>query len=93
MLSWRAQMPKGMFLKSEGFASNLHDPSGYSLQRFCAENNLPYADTHQPVPLDTFIDYGLAFQRHNAPNVEEKSVVALGPAAGGLALRLDNGES
>src|SRR5262245_19441205 len=24
--SWRAQMPKGMFLKSEGFASNLHDP-------------------------------------------------------------------
>jgi FAD-dependent urate hydroxylase len=93
MLSWRAQMPKGMFLKSEGFASNLHDPSGYSLQRFCAENNLPYADTHQPVALDTFIDYGLAFQRHSAPNVEEKSVVALEPAASGLALRLDTGES
>ena len=93
MLGWRTQMPKGMFLKSEGFASNLHDPSGYSLQRFCAENSLPYADTHHPVPLDTFIDYGLAFQRHSALNVEEKSVLALAPAAGGFALRLDTGES
>src|SRR6266576_6234756 len=43
MHSWRTQMPKGMFLKSEGFASGLYEPSGrFTLERFCAENNLPY---------------------------------------------------
>jgi len=93
MLSWRAQMPKGMFLKSEGFASNLHDPKGYSLQSFCAEHSLPYADTNQPVALDTFINYGRAFQRQLVPYVEEKSVAALESAPGGFALRLDNGET
>ena len=28
MDSWRAHMPKGMFLKSDGFASNISDPVG-----------------------------------------------------------------
>src|SRR5262245_44408563 len=45
MHSWRTQMPAGMFLKSEGFASSLYDPGGrFTLKRFCAEGGLPYAD-------------------------------------------------
>ncbi len=50
--SWRTQMPKGMFLKSEGFASNLYDPDGaFTLVRFCADKSLGYADYNHPVPL------------------------------------------
>src|SRR5262245_58919961 len=61
--SWRSQMPSGMFLKSEGFASNLYDPDGtYTLQRFCVENGLAYADQNSPVPLGTFTAYATAFQ-------------------------------
>ncbi|WP_410708153.1 FAD-dependent monooxygenase [Bradyrhizobium sp. BWA-3-5] len=38
MHRWLAQMPMGMFLKSEAAASNLADPAGrYTVQKFCAE--------------------------------------------------------
>ena len=68
--SWRTQMPKGMFLKSEGFASNLYDPDGaFTLERFCATKNLGYADYNHPVPLDTFCAYGLAFQERFVPTL------------------------
>ena len=37
MYAWRQQMPKGMFLKSEGFASSFSDPDHrYTLPAFCA---------------------------------------------------------
>ena len=35
-------MPKGMFLKSEGCASNLSDPEGsYPLKQYCEDEALP----------------------------------------------------
>src|ERR1700680_4642126 len=78
MHSWRTRMPAGMFLKSEGFASNLYDPAGrFTLSRFCAENALPYRAIGLPVSLQTFTAYGLAFQRQLVPNVEDKVVVGL----------------
>lgn len=92
--SWRAQMPKGMFLKSEGFASNLHDPQGaFTLARFCAEHGLAYADMDEPVPLDTFTAYGTAFQQKFVPDLEDELVVALEQAPDGFRLSLDNGET
>lgn len=92
--SWRAQMPKGMFLKSEGFASNLHDPQGaFTLGRFCAEQGLSYADMDEPVPLDTFTAYGTAFQQKFVPDLEDELVVALEQAPDGFRLSLDNGET
>jgi cation diffusion facilitator CzcD-associated flavoprotein CzcO len=93
MHSWRARMPKGMFLKSEGCASDLYDPTGrYTLQDFCARNGLTYADYNSPVPLDTFCAYGNAFQRDLVPELENKSVAALESVADGFRLRLDDGE-
>ncbi len=87
-------MPKGMFLKSEGFASNLHDPQGaFTLGQFCAERGLAYADMDQPVPLDTFVAYGTAFQQKFVPELEDEMVVALEPAPDGFRLSLDNGET
>jgi thioredoxin reductase len=92
--SWRTQMPKGMFLKSEGFASNLYDPDGsFTLERFCADKGLGYADYNHPVPLETFCAYGLAFQERFAPTLEDEAVVALERTGDGFRLGLDNGET
>jgi thioredoxin reductase len=92
--AWRSQMPKDMFLKSEGFASNLYDPQGqFTLERFCADNNLPYAHHDSPVPLDTFTAYGVAFQKRLVAGLEEELVTALKRVPEGFHLTLDNGET
>jgi cation diffusion facilitator CzcD-associated flavoprotein CzcO len=63
MDTWRSHMPAGMVLKSDGFASNIFDSSGdYPLSRFCAERSIPYDDERLPVQLQTFVEYGVAFQ-------------------------------
>ena len=92
MHSWRAEMPSDMLLKSEGFASNLSAPRGYSLERFCAEKRLPYAYMGLPVSRENFVDYGLTFQQRFVPNVEEKRVLALDRSPAGWQIVLDSGE-
>jgi hypothetical protein len=83
-----------MFLKSEGFASNLHDPQKrFTLARFCAESGLRYNPLGCPVPLETFTSYGLEFQRQLVPDVEERIVVALHRSPGGFLLELDDGDA
>jgi thioredoxin reductase len=93
MVMWRNRMPKGMRLKSEGFASSLYDPGEtFTLARYCADNELPYADVGLPVPLDTFTQYGLEFQRRFVPNVENRTVAALrGDGTRGFTLTFDDG--
>jgi lysine/ornithine N-monooxygenase len=91
--SWRAQMPKDMFLKSEGFASDLYDPEGeFTLKRFCMERGLEYADDNWPVPLETFTAYGVAFQQRLVPEVEERAVVEVQWTGQGFRIELDDGE-
>jgi thioredoxin reductase len=91
--TWREHMPKGMALKSDGFASNLSAPGGpNSLGDYCARRDLPYHHTEIPVPLATFIDYGLDFQQRQVPSLEERTVTALDGAPDGFRLQLDNGE-
>ncbi len=93
METWSTSMPKGMVLKSEGFASSLYDPDGrFPLSAFCAERGLPYADIGYPIPLDTFVDYGTAFQERFVPGLDERMVASVEPAANGFALRTDDGE-
>jgi FAD-dependent urate hydroxylase len=93
MQAWQGHMPAGMFLKSEGFASNLSDPDGrLTLGAHCAEQGLEYGDYAVPVPLGTFVSYGLAFQERFVANLETSDVVALGATPGGFRLRLATGE-
>lgn len=93
MRTWLREMPKGMRLKSEGFASSLYDPnSEFTLSRFCEQTGLAYADQGLPVPLDTFSSYGLEFQKRYVPQLEEKEVVSLQPCHSGFDLRLTGGE-
>ena len=50
MQFWLGHMPKGMFLKSDGFASSLYDPGGhFTLRHYCEEHNIEYADLGTPV--------------------------------------------
>ena len=93
MDTWLSHMPKGMFLKSEGFASDICDPGcNFSLGRFCSERGIEYSNTGVPVRLDTFTAYGLAFQERMVPELEDKLVVRLESSSNGFRLHLDNDE-
>jgi thioredoxin reductase len=93
MESW-LQMPCGMMLKSEGFASSLYDPKGVlPLGRYCRERGLGYADLGLPVPLAMFCEYGLAFQRRFVPTLEQHMVRGLKNSGEHFTLELDNGET
>ncbi len=92
MGAWVSGMPEGMFLKSEGFASTLFEPSGkFTLGAFCAAEGIPYADTGVPVSKDTFVAYGQAFQKRFVPNVEERTAVAVTRTADGFITRFADG--
>lgn len=94
MDSWLSHMPKGMMLKSDGFASNLYDPDGaFTLKQFCSERGIEYADTGLPVALETFCAYGLAFRDRMVPDLEDKQVVGIGRSGDGFILRLSDGET
>lgn len=94
MSSWRTAMPKGMFLKSEGCASNLSEPSGrYTLERYCADTAAPYKPWAFPVSLDLFTRYGLWFQAHLVPELEEKRVLACAKHGSLFRLELEDGEA
>lgn len=86
-------MPKGMFLKSEGCASNLSDPAGtYTLRQYCADEKRPYVQYGAPVSLEVFTRYGLSFQQRFVPSVENTMLTSLDRSSAGFDLRLDTGE-
>ncbi len=94
MDSWLAHMPKGMMLKSDGFASNIYDPeSEFPLRKFCAERGIEYSDAGVPVRLETFAAYGLAFKERMVPELEDRLVVDLHRVPGGFRLGLEDGET
>lgn len=94
MESWHTRMPAGMYLKSEGFASDLYDPKrSVTLKRFCAQMGIGYADIGLPIPVEVMASYGVHFQKHFIPDVENRAVVALDQSANEFLLQLENGET
>ena len=94
MDSWLNHMPKGMMLKSDGFASNIYDPEeAFTLEKFCAERGIKYAAAGLPVQLETFVAYGQAFRERMLPELEDKQVISLDRAPGGFVLGLEDGET
>ncbi len=93
MQSWRSHMPKGMLLKSEGFASNLSDPdSSFTLRHYCEEMRLPYDDLGNPVPLEVFSAYGLEFQKRLVPTLEQTDITSVSQTAEGFELETADGQ-
>ena len=94
MQSWRQQMPKGMHLKSDGFASSLYDPdSSFTLRHYCEEKKLPYADVSLPVSLEVFTAYGLEFQKRMVPMLEETDITFVGKSDSGFELKTADGQT
>jgi len=94
MDSWAHHMPQGMHLKSEGFASDLYDPEAeLTLKAYCATRNIPYADIGLPVAIETFIAYGLEFQRRFVPELENVQIASLTQSAQDFELITAQGET
>jgi thioredoxin reductase len=93
MEAWISYMPAGMMLKSDGSSSDLSEPEGHlTLKKFCGQRGLEHHDTEKPVPRDTFIEYGLAFQRRFVPMVESRLLVSLTRFSNNFSLRFADGE-
>ncbi len=93
MQSWQNNMPKGMCLKSDGYASTLYDPKReFTLERFCKEQGLAYKYSGTPIPLETFVAYGLEFQKRMVPQLETVDVEHVRKADGSFQLRTAAGE-
>jgi cation diffusion facilitator CzcD-associated flavoprotein CzcO len=94
MLNWRTKMPRGMHLKSDGFASSLYDPNGrLTLPKYCAQRGIAYRDLGLPVALETFTAYGMEFQKDLVPSLDPRNLARLDRGADGFRLTLSDGET
>jgi thioredoxin reductase len=92
MSTWRDHMPKGMCLKSEGFASNLAAPDEAStLEAWCAANGKDYSAQKIPVQVDDFVAYADWFTQTYVPTLEPLNVTNIVRDANGYMLTLENG--
>jgi cation diffusion facilitator CzcD-associated flavoprotein CzcO len=86
---WREHMPKGMFLRSHWWATNLSDPQKkYSFDRFFRQ--FGYKKVY-PVPAERFIDYALWFQENAVPQVDETYVSSVSREGNQFLLTLEDG--
>ncbi|WP_406008845.1 NAD(P)-binding domain-containing protein [Streptomyces sp. NBC_00637] len=93
MASWRDNMPGGMFLKSEPWASNLSDPSArWRLDAYCATQGVT-ARHGEPIPVEMFARYGLWFARNAVPEVDERTVTRIVSRPGGFEAVTADGET
>jgi len=82
-------MPKGMLLRSHWWATNLSDPrKAHGFERFCKEQKY---DNSYPLPIKTFVDYGLWFQRRAVPQVDETYVSSIERHDNRFLLTLEDG--
>ncbi len=94
MKPWLTQMPEGMLLKSEGFASSLYAPgSGYSLEEYCEQNGCAYKHLGLPVELNVFSSYGLAFQRRHVPELDCRPVTSVAQLPAGFSIEIAGSET
>jgi FAD-dependent urate hydroxylase len=94
MGAWRFNMPAGMILKSEPYASDLSAPGpGFLARDYCAEAQEVYHERVIPLSREQFISYGTWFADHLVPEVEDTEIVSLSQAPRGeFMLRTANDE-
>lgn len=94
MHSWANQMPHGMHLKSDGFASTLYAPGDpFTLEDYYAEIGVPYTPIGDPVPREIFVGYGEEFQRRLVPTLEPIDITHVEQVPGGFSLTTAAGET
>jgi thioredoxin reductase len=86
---WREHMPKGMFLRSHWWATNLSDPKKkYGFEQFFQVSQY---DQCYPVPIEAFIEYAMWFQKQAVPNVDTTYVSMIERKDGQFSLTLEDG--
>jgi len=94
MQAWREFMPPGMLMRSEAFASNLYAPQkGYTVEAYCRHQGIPYQPVGMRLPLETFVDYALWFQRNLVSHVHPVDVDSMQRADGLFHLNLSDGST
>lgn len=94
MRLWRSAMPRGMYLKSQGFASSLSDPgAAATLEAYCAEARRPYRSYGLPVPLATFTAYCQWFASRLDLALEETLVTGVERTGGRFTVTTAAGET
>ena len=94
MEPWMNNMPPGMLLKSHPWASCLYDPeSHFTMKRFCSECGIDYHDSEMPLPVETFVAYGKAFQERLVPEVELRYLVELTKVKNGFHATFQDGSA
>jgi hypothetical protein len=88
-MSFWHTMPRGMLLRSNWTATNIGEPAGpLTLDAYSAATG---ASVSRPVPLKSFIDYGMWVQQSVVPDVDRRLVDQLTQEAGGFALNFREG--
>ena len=86
---WREHMPEHMLLRSYWWATNVSDGQRrYGLERYFQETGQQALD---PMPIETFIAYGLWFQQRAVPNVDETYVKCIERAEQHFTVTLQDG--
>jgi hypothetical protein len=89
-MSFWETMPIGMLLRSNRTATSIAEYDGpLSLESHYASRGEPL---EMPLPLDRFVEYGRWVQRQVAPDVDDRIVTSVKPAADGFALTFADGE-
>jgi len=92
MASWQNNMPTGMILKSEPFASSLSDPQRrWTLERFYSSRGMAYRPIGNPLPIADFLEYARWFQQQTRIEVVDATLVDLRQADNGFELDLADG--
>ncbi len=88
---WRDAMPHNMLLRSYWWATSLSDPDHrYSFARYFQEHERA---SSYPLPKSVFVEYGLWFQRHAVPQVDETFVTKLSRREDSFEALLADGRS
>lgn len=91
MSFWDRNMPAGMLLRSNWTATQIADPNhSLTLEAFGTASGNPLST---PVPLDRFVQYGLWYQQHAVPDVDQRKITSVEIAPKGFHLRTADGET
>jgi len=89
MDTWKAHMPKGMYLRSEPYGSDMASPTpGYDVAAYSALHGLDYVDRLGPLSVERFLDYADWYTERFVPEVRDLTVTELNAVGGGGGFRV-----
>lgn len=91
MSFWSGNMPSGMLLRSNWTATQIACPNGdLTLEAFQAERFRTFGI---PVPVEHFIEYGVWYQSHAVPDLDQRRISRIERSANGFRLSIQDGET